>query len=447
MYRLMIADDEALEREGLQWIVEHKMPGVFEVIHAENGRIAIERAEEHRPHIILMDVNMPGIQGLEALREIKQRLPGAKFVLVTAYDYFSYAQEALSLGAKEYIVKPAKWTQVVETLQSLVRELEGEKRQRAEELRLRHQVSRLLPLAENELALMIMVDQVADADSGQLAQWLGFPLDGGCALVAAFPENVHTRDKKKIHDTVRTFAKSSAHPCIVSSLIDRHMALFLHQSPDLPGDRQKAETQRIGEQLCALVGRQLDLPVSVGIGTAGRGAEGLRRSYFQAVLASAYEGPDTRICRFDELQRGERGLPASTQEEAPQDYPLHRSYVVSALHRIREEREEQTLSVLDRAKSYIEEHFTEELSLEDVADYVHLNPHYLSKIFKQGIGETFIDFLTRLRIDKAKALIASDTLSLKEVCFEAGYKDPNYFSRVFKKVTGFTPTEYRGQGR
>ncbi len=113
MYRLMIADDEALEREGLEWIVQRMMPGTFQVIHAENGRTAIERAEEHRPHIVMMDVNMPGIQGLAAIREIKERLPDTKFVLVTAYDYFAYAKEALSLGVKEYIVKPAKREQLV----------------------------------------------------------------------------------------------------------------------------------------------------------------------------------------------------------------------------------------------------------------------------------------------------------------------------------------------
>lgn len=107
MYRLLIADDEALEREGLEWIVQNMLPGQFEVIHAENGRMAIERAEEHRPQIVLMDVNMPGIQGLDALREIKRLLPETKMVLVTAYDYFSYAKEALTLGVKEYIVKPA----------------------------------------------------------------------------------------------------------------------------------------------------------------------------------------------------------------------------------------------------------------------------------------------------------------------------------------------------
>ena len=108
MYRLLIADDEALEREGLEWIITKMMPDTFEVIHADNGRTAIQKADEHRPHIVMMDVRMPGIQGLDALKEIKERHPLVKMVLVTAYEYFDYAQQALSLGVKEYLVKPAK---------------------------------------------------------------------------------------------------------------------------------------------------------------------------------------------------------------------------------------------------------------------------------------------------------------------------------------------------
>lgn len=445
MYRLLIADDEALEREGLEWIVQRMMPDTFQVIHAENGRTAIELAEEHRPHIVMMDVNMPGIQGLAAIREIKERLPDTKFVLVTAYDYFAYAKEALSLGVKEYIVKPAKREQLVSTLEQLVRELEREKRKRTDELALRHKVSQLQPLVENELALMFMVDQIMDADAEQLSEWLDFPLDQGCAIVVAFPEHVYTQDKKKIYDHIRSFAKTQGAACIVSSLIDRHMAIFLRQPPDVREDVWKEEVKRYGEKLCAWSERQAGFPVSIGIGSARHGADGLRKSYFEAVFASTYFESSGKVCCFDELKQGTGGSMHEPVQQSVAAGADHRAYVQSALQRIREEREQQTLTVLDRAKSYIQGKFTEDVSLEEVADYVHLNPHYFSKIFKQQVGETFIDYVTGLRIDKAKALIALEHLSLKEVCYEVGYKDPNYFSRVFKKVTGVTPTEYRSQ--
>ncbi|MDQ0060279.1 AraC family transcriptional regulator [Paenibacillus harenae] len=444
MYRLLIADDEDLEREGLEWIVKRMMPDRFEVIHAENGRIAIERAEELRPHIVFMDVNMPGIQGLAALREIKVRLPEAKLVLVTAYDYFAYAKEALSLGVKEYIVKPASREQVVEVLTQLTQELDQEKRKRTEELALRHQVAELMPLAENELALMLMVDHVQQVGTAELSEWIHFPLEQTCAVVVAFPERLGSQEGKKLYDSIRSFAKSMTSPCIISSLIERHMTIFLREPFPLSVQLHRQRTIRFAESLSDQASKLAGLTVSIGIGSLQDGAEGLRQSYYEAVFASTCRTEGTAVCHFEELKEGGGAVsPEEGDALSPSPGDPTGAYVLSALKRIREEREQQTHSVLDRAKQYMQERFTEELSLEEVADYVHLNPHYFSKVFKQQVGETFIDYLTGLRIEKAKALIAEDQLSLKEVCFAAGYRDPNYFSRVFKKVTGVTPTEYR----
>ncbi|MNI10387.1 HTH-type transcriptional regulator YesS [compost metagenome] len=444
MYRLLIVDDEALEREGLEWIIQHMLPDTFHLIHAENGRMAIEQAEEHRPHIVMMDVNMPGIQGLAAIREIKKRLPDTKFVLVTAYDYFAYAKEALTLGVKEYLLKPTKREQVIQTLKILVEELEQEKNKRKDELELRDKVSQLLPLVENELALMFMVDQTLNTDAEQLSAWLEFPLDYGCSIVIAFPEHVNQKNNQKIYDIIQSFTKTHISSCIVSSLIDRHMAIFLRKDPNIPEGIWNQQVTRYAETLYSLAERQLEYTVSIGIGTTRSKVDGLHQSYYEGVFASIYFKDNGNVCHFGELKQYDNQLITESEKPSFGETGL-RSYVASALHRIREEREQQTLTVLGRAKNYILGKFTEDLSLEEVADFVHLNPHYFSKIFKQQMGHTFIDYVTGLRIDKAKLLMVSEHVSLKEICYEVGYKDPNYFSRVFKRVTGVTPSEYRGQ--
>ncbi|MCM3698179.1 AraC family transcriptional regulator [Paenibacillus macerans] len=444
MYRLLIADDEALEREGLELTVERAMPGVFRFFHAGNGRLAIECAEEYRPHIALLDINMPGIGGLEALRELKERLPDTRFVLVTAYDYFAYAREALSLGVKEYILKPAKREIVIGTLKRLIEEIEREKQERKEKLELRHKVSQLLPLAENELALMLMVDQTADSSASQLSEWLDFPLDRGSAIVAAFDSYTDEQDKKKIYDHFRSYVKTHGPNSLISSLIDHHIAIFLRKPPATGENGWRQLVVRLVQQLLELARQQFGIQTAVGIGSLHSGEEGFRKSYFEAVFASTLHKQGEGYCHFDELQPSEAGnaslLPVKAAKGTHQQ-----TYVMSALQRLREQREVQTLTVLGRAKMYIEERFTTDLSLEEVADFVHLNPHYFSKIFKQEYGETFIDFVTRLRIDKAISLIQAGSLTLKEVCFDVGYKDPNYFSRVFKKITGVPPTEFKAQ--
>jgi len=447
MYRLLIADDEALEREGIEWIITRMMPDTFDISHAENGRIAIQKAEQFHPHIIMMDVRMPGIQGLEALKEIKAHNPYVKMVLVTAYEYFEYAREALSLGVKEYIVKPAKRTQIVELLQRLVMEIDKEHNRREEQLEMRDRLSQLLPLAETEIALNFMTDQVNELEVDQLADILELSIERGCALVLAFPEL--GEEKRRIYETVKKVTQEVAKGrsgSVVSSMLHSHMAIFLfEQKRASGGETVNKQGAAIGSNLLEALFQKYGITISIGVGSVRASIEGIRRSYFEAVFASSYENKWGSIRCFEDLNIGAEGGEGEAVNSLLPDGTSVRegAYVELAIQQIREEREQRTHHMVDRAVRFIQEGFQEELSLEDVAEHVHLNPYYFSKVFKQQTGETFIDYVTSLRIEKAKEWMRDSQLSMKEVCYLVGYKDPNYFSRVFKKVTGVTPSEYR----
>ena len=102
---------------------------------------------------------------------------------------------------------------------------------------------------------------------------------------------------------------------------------------------------------------------------------------------------------------------------------------------------------LDIAKEYIRNNYSKALNLDEVSYFVNISPYYFSKIFKEGTGENFIEYLTNIRMEKAKELLNSTDYSMKEICAMVGYSDPNYFSRSFKKNVGVTPTEYKeGKG-
>lgn len=427
MYRLMIADDEALEREGLEMMIKRTMPDQFEFIHAENGRIAIQKAEDDRPDIVFMDIRMPGIQGLEALREIRSILPNVKMVLVTAYDYFAYAQEAVQLGVKDYILKPAKKEQIVETLMKLMDELKEERKRRRETLETKEKVSQLLPVVENELALMLMMDSIQSTAFENLADFLEFRFLQGYALVCRFEwrekdsSATITEKKRGVYDAVRNKAKSNL-TCLVSPIIESQMALFVVGDDKKHAYWHHVQAIEWGNQFNQFIEHSFEVSVSVGIGTVRSGWEGLRQSYQEALLSAGEDSAQGPVRHWEDIK---------------QLKPTAKSFTLEA------ERTIMTESAVRRAQTMIEEHYQEDLTMEYIAERVNLSPYYFSKIFKAQAGENFIDYLTKLRTNRAKELMKDNQLSLKEICYSVGYKDPNYFSRVFKKVVGLTPSEYR----
>ena len=89
------------------------------------------------------------------------------------------------------------------------------------------------------------------------------------------------------------------------------------------------------------------------------------------------------------------------------------------------------------------ENYSKDISLDEVSGKVDVSPYYFTRLFKEETGETFLEYLTKLRMDKAKELMKDQSISVKDICTRVGYADPNYFSRIFKKAVGMTPTEYR----
>jgi two-component system, response regulator YesN len=107
----------------------------------------------------------------------------------------------------------------------------------------------------------------------------------------------------------------------------------------------------------------------------------------------------------------------------------------------------KNIQVIEKTKEYVEKNYSQEIRLEDISRYLNISPFHLSRMFKRETGNNIFDYLSMVRIDKSKELLIGSEISVKEICYNVGYSDPNYYCKVFKKVVGLTPTTYRDLNR
>ncbi|HYF91721.1 MAG TPA: response regulator [Symbiobacteriaceae bacterium] len=434
MMRILVADDEPIEREALRLLVQRHLPDVQMVGEAGTGRQAVEMAETLRPDVILMDIEMPGLSGLEALREIRERSPGVRCLIVSAYDYFHFAREALRLEAVDYLLKPVKRDQMVEVLDRLKKEIAAERQRRQDELLRKEHLRQLRPLAEAEL-VALMEKGENQHRIRDLVEMLGLRLDAGLCMVVGLGdpaidgELAPAAAESRIGDAYNrlgTLARSLC-TCALGAWTGGCTTLLIELEAPVEEYAVRLWSTDLARRLRDRVKEQTGVRLRVGIGQPYEGSKELSRSFREALAAYKFEGVSEKVNHFGDLEeQGEMepdpqpAAPASSWRPTP-----------------------AVLQAVEQGKRFVERHYAEEITLERVAQEVCLTPYYYSKIFSRVVGQTLVDYLTLVRMEKARQLLADPVVTIKEACFAVGYNDPNYFSRVFKKVTGHTPTEFR----
>ena len=173
MYRILLADDEGIVINSLEFIIEKNFSGEYEIETAKSGRAAIEAAEHFRPDIVFMDIQMPGINGIEAMREIRKFAPSVIFVVLTAYDKFDYAKEAIGLGVFEYLNKPVNQKVVVDVITRAMKELDMRREKRKNDLQVMERLETVIPVIENGFIYSILFQEHFDEDIENYKNLLG----------------------------------------------------------------------------------------------------------------------------------------------------------------------------------------------------------------------------------------------------------------------------------
>ncbi len=497
----LMAEDEMIEREGLKKMISHQFPDLELVGEAVTGMEAVELSKQHNPDFITMDIKMPGMDGIEAVKEIKSWNPDIEVIMMTAYDEFEYAREVMRQGVQEYVLKPAKKSELFETFQ---RVLGGIQEKKEKEETPSHDKKAILSLIQSNWMQAYFTERVMEHHPEEIASF--FPESSGkvCAMI------VHLDDRQQgeeQHKWVREELEKSTY-CLVGPLQSSHFPVWIFAFKDQNKIMNLSKWIRMILQRFQSVFQK---KITLGVGAFYDDPTYLINSYHEAVIAMAFVNPQKGYVLYDEaksqlnpgafnrvvqekkifeaVRSGDSDLaihqfeqlwPLIDEDEEGKisyckdlvhavygiikemgmaehsllsDFPegSHasdwRKWVVQKMAQasdwIRSWKHVTSKDAVWEAEAWIKSHFDQPITLEEVAEHVSLSPYYFSKIFKERLNKSFVDYVTDLRVIKAKELLTTTDKPLKEISHLVGYKDPNYFSRVFKKRTNVTPSEYR----
>ena len=164
MYKIMLADDEGIVIDSLKFIIEKEFADSCVVEYAKTGRSVIELAERFRPDIAVMDIQMPGINGIDAMKEIREANHHTVFIIMSAYDKFDYAKEAINLGVMEYLNKPVERGKIVQVLRKAMDAIDREREKRSQDLLIREKMETVIPIIENGLIQNLLYHEYFEED-------------------------------------------------------------------------------------------------------------------------------------------------------------------------------------------------------------------------------------------------------------------------------------------
>lgn len=419
MLRLLIADDEKYDRDSINGILSVGFTGQLEISEARNGREAIEISERLRPDIVIMDIKMPGINGLNAIHEIRKLLPGVYFIIITAYDYFDFAVEAVKNNVKEYVLKPFSKTELLEKVKEAVNTVNAERERRRLEIENQEKLCNLMPVLENELSFSIINNSIYNIDYDTYMRYLNINFVNTCAMVVQIressgsPKSVEGSSeviKFQIGEYIKEYI-GRRYRAIASYRFTKELVYFICLENYGNEDETRLKVTSLASDLKREIKRYFDISLRIGIGSFYSGLNVMHKSYKEACASLEYKTENSDIICYMDIEN--------------------------------DVNDREKVALFRNVEQYILDNLKEELDLEKVAAKFNLSSFYFSRTFKEVVGHNFSDYINIVRISRAKELLKNDRMSVKEICFSVGYSDPNYFSKVFKKYLGISPTEYK----
>lgn len=397
MYKVLLVDDEYFPREALKATIPWEEYGCTICGEAKNGVDAIEKAIDLNPDIILTDINMPGMDGLEMITQLQTTMTDVLYAIVTGYSEFEYAKRGIELGVKDFIVKPVDDAEMVKTVQHMVKTLDDRRKQKQE-----FDSLKFWALQNNEenkknfLDILLMGNQdVTEEQFRYECAQLELPLLSGgyvvCCLDIDSRTYVHlNRDEwqKKIEEIIGELRQG----WIYTVYYQGGGRLYIIFNNIAETDWNPVMVQSMIQKIQMVLMRDWVCTVLAGVGCYCGTYDGIAGSRAEAEAAV-------------------------------------KEITVSKL--------------ITDMLCYVNEHYAEpDLSLKEIAEKLFVNYSYLSTQFKKEIGMSASQYISRFRMTKAADAFRNGQENMVEIAGAVGYTDTKYFYRCFKKEFGITPHQY-----
>jgi two-component system response regulator YesN len=528
-YRVLLVDDEDEIRSGIITKIDWRSNG-FELIgDTNNGEDALEMAEALHPDVVLTDIKMPFMDGLELCRHLTGRFPSCKLVIFSGFDEFEYAQQAIKMNVFEYILKPISSRELTSVLQKLKRQIDCEIEEKRDIESLRAYYRESLPVMRDQFLARLIEGRVSLDRLGKYAPQYGLDFPPGFWAVAIFRPEYPVKGSSSLSDSIDLV------PISAKRIIDDYLGqafdfkTFLYDDDvvsivRLDSKEQVLNLVRIANLACKEVKRILEFTLSSGIGLVSDDVLELKHSYQGALNAVDYRvlvGSGKAIyvgdveadlsAQLEFNEQDERELQGAIKLGTPENIRAAVERLMKRIHDFRlplaqyqiflmeiqtsliklaraynldvddilkihargyvqftdftslsemgnwfsevcvrmslligRKRTDSTKLIAVRAKEFINENYSDSgLSVETLCKHLHLSSAYFSTLFKRETGMTFINYLTSIRMEKAAWLLKSTDDKTYLISQNTGFIDPNYFSYVFKRYFGISPSKFR----
>lgn len=491
MLNVLIVDDEAPIRDWVEYCLGREPERIRILGVAKSGEEACLLVQKEIPEVIITDIRMPGMSGLELMKRVKEKAPYTEFIILTNYAEFSYAKEAITYGAREYLLKSEMRAEdLLQVLNRIGDEkawiLDSKKEQRFPngfvDLYGLYQVSResehreflqnmgvrrdeacqvicfggelaekqgeyftslaseegvahCIPASRNEYLLLILQDprpvKLHNA-AGRIAEKLQESCHGAAGLSHCFPdsENIMVCLKQAVTAYEYRFFSEN------QTIFDYDSLTLL---PQLNFEMVRAEYQEIQT---ALSYKQYDQAL-VHL-----------EQWFSMVKEIRAQDMEWAVerCRRLVLMVEEQcfHLDSSGEDKAkisvlPKSLPGCRDYCRQLIRKLHDKKNGEYSESVEQALNYIHTNYNKDISLVNVAGNIFRSPEYFSRLFKEEVGENFSTYLMRYRLNRAREMLKKTDMKISEISYEVGYSTQSYFSRLYKKYMGKTPEEERAK--